>query len=931
MITKGSLPIHLTVWSGGMDVYHAREDVPPGVNAVIRNLYSDGESLSLRGGCTAIPQGTHVGALATAGVKGLYVWTPDGGEKHVLAAYPRAGSNKVSIYAVHTAAATALGGDLSTSGRVSFAGFGQKCYVTDGRSRMVWTDGVYTARVPELDRPIAAFNTSYGVPYMQRNTVEDSWGVVAVHFPSYWGLWWDPPATTLWRIHTGWAGSGLAVRALVSSAPGNGHSLRLVGTASLVKNVKARYDYTYSAGFGTVGTWDHVGAVSFWARSSKVGEFLELRMGPASAGPIRMPIRFDQTGRWEYKDYDLSMYPYEQRTLLASAAFVVTNTSQTFTVFMGPLYRDGLLRGTYEYAPAFYRTSDKAESPLGVSTFVSTDESNPTRRAAWLPARSSKDTTVDRTRWYRRGGSSTEWRRVAEGYANVALWDGQADHETGDLSPNVPLPSPRFTTIGRFGESRMIGLGGYDHGDYRTPIPTASAFLATAVWTAMTRVTAAGLSRGVELYSYTAGASAATGRVKLKLQKNSVTQRSVTIAPTNLVNRRWTPMFWTNTAAGNDSFVTLGSGTWRLVYSALGATNWNLGSYAKGKPSYFHLLDYPGRVWVSRQGEPTYFDRLTTLDGVDLDGFWFDLPGAAAQPISGYGNHGSDHLIFTSTNSFLTAGHSAADFTVLRIHSSIGCGAGDTVAEGDNWTFWVAGRKGKLMPYAYGPSLPVAIPAGVEQEVGFTRIGLAIEPILALILDPTHMSGAFAKGKYHLFFGETVTYRTDKYNAATLDLAQGSWVCHYISETNVKAPRFAVTDHVSGGVILASPASSTAGNSTNKLWLWDYPGIYKDGAQSLSYIVEPRHQRHPEARETKLRGYEYRVDQATAGRVTINAYGDGVTAGTLAHNMTAAGGKTLRLTGRFIAQGDNVGLRASGTAMTALVIRSIDLYLDRKR
>lgn len=973
MVRRGSFNYKIDKWSGGMDSYHAREDVPEGVSVVLRNLYADDESLTLRNGCTAIPQGTHIGAAATAGVKGLYIWTPDEGNRHILAAYPKSASSKVGIYAIHTTGATALGGDFATSPRISFAGFGQRCYISDGRSRLFYTDGVYTAPHAEIDRPMAAFHTSVGVPYADRLAVWDEYAfpytlyTSVAHFPAFFGgprhLYYGGGSlgtavwgTTLWRSNTASVGVyskyGLRCYAFGGSSPDNQDCLYIQASASLLKR-GAYVTYAYTSGQSglvtsgqgtnpnrpTAGHWDNLGAVSFWAKSDTAGHYMDLCMGPDSSVPLRMPIRFDTTHRWEYFAVDFSPFPASQRAWVASARLVAVVTGMSFSFKCGPLHKEGLQRGVYEYAPAFHRTSDQAESPMGEFASVRTGEQTTDPHGVKLPARSTKDTTVDRVFWYRRGGASTEWRKVADVPVGLKGWDGYPDQDVGILSPDVPDPAPRFNHIARFGETRMMGLGGYDRGDYAAPIPTCSNPQSTSVWTAMSIVNAEGLSRGVEIFGYTAGSTNAKGSLKIKLQKKVsgtfTTQRYASVALSSVPNRRWTSVLWTNTAAGNDSYVTLGSGLWKLVYSAVptptGYSGWYLGSWKKGKPSYYHLLDYPGRVWVSRAGHPTYFDRLTTLDAADLDGFWLDLPGASQESITGHGYHGSDHLIFTANQTFHLRGSAATDFSCVRVHSSVGCAAREAVAECDNWTLWVSGQQGRLRVYSFGSHMDVVI-ADAQQDVdGFTRIGLAIEPILNLILDPTHMSAGFVDGRYELFFGETVTYKGNTYNSASFDLAKRSWVCHQASSVRVKAPRFVAKDGKSGGLILASPASSTAGTSANKLWWWNYPGIKKDGASAIGYVVEPRHVKLVGASESKLRGYEYRTDQATAGRLTINAYQDGVTAGTLLHNMTGAGGKTLRLTGRFIAQGNNVGLRAAGTATTSIVIRSIDMYLDRKR
>ena len=937
MIRKGSFTWRQTTFSGGQDSYHSEEEVPDGFYAVMRNLWPEGEQMQLRGGCTAIP--TSGSLSATAGAYGLYVWYPDDGGRHIAAAYR--GPTNVNVFFVHTAAATALGCDLATSGRVGFAGFGQRLYISDGRGRMHYTDGQATAPVAEIDRPLAAFHTAAGVPYAARDSAFVSYGPGAVeHFPSFYGMAYDS-GTTLWGLGTSWprsyAQDGLQIAGVLTACPDPSYSLRIVATASVASNTRAYAGYRYveTAGYSTSGTWDSVGNIGFWAWSNKPGQFLELRMGPTAPSGLKMPVTFNLTGEWEYKSFDLSHYAQASRSDLGSASFYVTNTSQTFTVFMGPIHRDGAQRGIYEYAPAFYRSQDGAESPLGDAALVGTDDSAVGAHAVRLPPRTTVDPTVNLVRWYRRGEASPEWRRVAEVAAGSWGWDFAADYETADLSPRVPMPAPRGSLISRFGERRMAVWGGYDHGDFYSPLYTGSKVFATSVWTALSYTKNEGLSKGVEIYSWTGGGTAATGRFSVHLQKYAsgtfTTQRSVTVNPASLVMRRWNPLYWTSTAASKDSYITQGTAAWRLLFSGMTDCTWNLGCWRAARPSCYNIYDYPDRVWVSRWNRPTYFDRLTSLDAVDEDGFWFELPSGNNERLKAHGSHGSDRLAFTRTSTFYVSGETAADISVVRIHGSIGATGVDPV-ECDDWITWVSGAKGKARVYAFGPKIANRIWEPAHEKGGFNRIGLAIEPLLNLVTDPAKMSNAYAGGKYHLFFGESVSYRGVNYTGATYDFATHSWATHYVDPTRVRPPRFATTLTDTGDVIFASPNGGTA-TASNLLWLWDQSTYHKDGVTPITYTWESRHRALPDVSRTRLRGYTIRADQATAGPMTVNAYADGVTAGTATHALTASGAGVRELVSRMPvkAQGAYVGLGFSGTASTDVVIRSIDMYLDRVR
>jgi len=232
---------------------------------------------------------------------------------------------------------------------------------------------------------------------------------------------------------------------------------------------------------------------------------------------------------------------------------------------------------------------------------------------------------------------------------------------------------------------------------------------------------------------------------------------------------------------------------------------------------------------------------------------------------------------------------------------------------------------------------PVRIP-GIEwtpgrEGQGFNRVGVAIEPILNAISDPTKMSGAVGSdGRYHLWFGEVVSYGGNSYTSASLNLESWAWETHYASSTNVKPPRFAVRDAKNGKILLASPATSGASASSNRIWEFDSTRL--DGAQKISYLYETRHRGATSgASVSKLRGYQIDADQATAGPLTVNAYANDALSGTMVHSLSAAGAGQLRLSGRFgpAAQGLFVGMRLSGTSATAVTIRSVTAYLDKKR
>jgi len=944
MIRRGSYKWEIKRFTGGQDSYHAKEEIPDGHHAVVRNFWTDGEALNLRYGCTSVSGGTHVGATNTAGAKGLYVWYPDSGGRHIAAAYPKADSaDKVDVSFVHTSGATALGCSLATSGRIGFAGFGQKLYFCDGRNRFMHTDGSATAPTAEIDPPLAAGHTSVGIPRAQRRNLRSlgrwSWGNWPVKFP----CWLRVNDTKAYAA----SGTGLYVNSEQSGLhpPDHRYCLLLQGTASIETGAAAYFNH------GTGGTTT-ISRMQFWGHSNREGQFLSMSFGHAgkqATAIMDIPIRFDQSGRWEFKDIDLTHLPLSQRQNLGTSRITVTDDVSTFTVRFSLNFLDGAQRGIYEYAPAFYRSTDNVESPMNAPVTVQTYDGEPGAHAVYLPPRTTVDPTVDYVRWYRRGESSPEWRFVADVPVGTGGWDYLADHETGDLSSDVPLPAPHGNIVSKFGENRMAVWGGYDYGDYAAPIYTASQLLATSAWTAMSVTQNEGVSVGVEIYAWTAGATAASGSVTLKLQKDvsgsMTTQRTATISPSKLVMRRRNTILWTGSANAGDSQVTLGTAQWQLVFSALSACTWNLGCWKSAKPSFYHLLDFPDRLFVSRQDEPTYFDRLTTMDTVDTDGFWLELPNANNERITGQGGHGSHHVASTRSGSTLVVGNSGADISAMRLHSSIGGASAETYAECDDWVAWVSGTKGNLRVYAFGPKIDSGIWVPAHEKGGFNRIGLPIEPILALVTDPSDMSATFAKGKYHLFFGESVTYKNDTYTGASYDFATHSWGTHYVTHntgTAPRPPRFATTILDTGDVLLGSPNGGTAA-SQNKLWLFDYKDFWRDGQASIPYTFETRHRALQNASRTRLRGYTLRVEQPTSGwggmSVNVNAYADLSTAGTVTHTMTSGAGRVREFEARFGAgaQGAYVGSRLSGnnniggSTHVGFTVRSVDLYLDRKR
>jgi len=920
-----------------MAVRPSKQELPPGKHAWIQNMWGDDETLKLRGGMTAIPTTTADIGGGTAGCLGLYLWKGDSGRRHVFAAYNRAGLN-AGIFAVHTSGVTSLGGAIAQSSeRVSFAGFPLKCYFSDGLGRLQETDGVSTAVVPSVDRVSGEKFRPLKVAWRAQQIKNTT--TTAGSFPSY-NAYVGAANTQAWKPG-GWATYGMyctAVETLNSPNGANGLRIRAVGSAVSGNSVY----YTYGTG-GTVAA----SRLWFYIKSTRVGQYLSLSLGKKGSGATAisdLDINVIKTAVWEYKEIDLRNHPWGKRVGLGTAR-ITLSTAVTFLAWMTRIQLDGGLDGYYEYAPVFHRTSDNTESPIEYVAGVRSVDGEIGRHATYLPPLTTVDSTVDKVRWYRRGGASSEWRLVMETAVGGSAWDMRADQDGGDIQPGVPYTAPRAKFLYRFGESRMGIAGGMDHGDQKGTLPTGCTMLATAAWTAMQKVTVEGLSRGVEIYAYTAGASR-VGTFSILLQKKSgpswTTQRRAIVSTARQWSR-WNTLLWSaGGTSGKDWKVTAGSGVWRLCFSGIAnLSGWKVGLYtatSKKKLSYVHLLDYPARVWHSRRLKPTLFDRLTTLDGADEDGYWMDLPGAANEPLTAHGSHGSDHLHFTQNQTFIEIGHSASDAGVLLVNSSIGCQYPKTVKEGENHTFFVSGRKGDLRAYAFGPEME-----GMEfisaKGGGFNRISDAIEPILNAHTAPTNLHAVFARGKFWLFFGggstnEVVTYDGHSYTGLVYDPAKRSWTALYWQTATGQRPHLtelAVPFEDTNDILLAG-ASTRYHTDTNRLWYIDRAGQWQDGTAPIPYGYESRHVGLGSATQTRLRGYQLQFDKATAGRMTVNAYADGVTAGTNTHTSVSGAGQ-YTYDRRFGpgALGNAVGLRVTGTSSTAIVVRDVNIWLDRKR
>ena len=946
IIRKGAYEWTIEEWGAGQNSRTPPGQLPANQHAVINNLYVDEETLKLRHGSTAVPTDGPIGASTTAGAKGLYVWYPDDGTRRLVAAYPHAASSKVGLFLVHTASSTALGGDLATAQDIAMAGFERRLYVSDGRSRLKYTDGTNTAVSPTIDTP-GLVETKYYLRFLgiPERGGRDGWG----RDPRILAILGTPPHASRYPEDLGYTsvwGFPIYVRnragAQSLTAHGQGFSMsietglgqpvadlagqwamRLQGTASLVTGAGVYYSY------GTGGT-NPVGGLHFWAKSTRLGEFMyfELLDAGGSARMRELPLRFNQTGRWEYKVQTFDYLPRMDRENIGSARFRVADNSATFTVDLGAIYIDGLAKGAYEIAPAFYDSDLGVESPLGDPYPVVTRD-DPVKRAFSLPGMRTVDASVDKVRWYRRGGFSAEWRFAVEVPVNTHAWDFAADIDLGGFSPRVPLPAPRAKLLTRYGDNRMAALGGWDIGDMMGAMPTGATLLGTTTVTNMSQVNVGGLSRGVEFYPYTTGAATPTGSFVLKLTEGGATKRKATINASKLAMSRWNTAVWTSGYP-----IESGSGTHLLTWSGMADCNFRVGSYTTGrKPSYYHLLDHSQRVWVSRWGRPTWFDRLTRADTQYEDGWWFDLPGAENESIQGYGHYGSDLLIFTEDASYILTGENAGDTSTLRLNSHIGCASHQSIAECDDWLIWVGGKQGALRVYAFGPEMQTAIWLPAHEGQGFSRIGMPIEPILNKVTTPSRINAVFARGRYYLFFGETVTHKNDTYTGVCFDLATRCWVGLFQSSVRVKTPRFAaVTRDATDEILLASPAGSTAGNNTNKLWKFDYSATWSDGTSPQAYTYESAQKGRPGARTTRARGYSILARSATAGTVYVNARADEASQGTPTESL--AGTKALvSLEHRFgaKAQGRGVGVRITGTAATAIEFQSVQLFLDRKR
>lgn len=938
MLTRGAIRWSTGPYSGGMAARPSKEELRPGQHVWIQNLWGDDETLQMRGGMTSIPTTTADIGGSTAGCLGLYVWKGDTGRRHVFGVYNRAGAN-AGLYAVHTSGVTSLGGAIAQSAeRVTFAGFPLKCYFGDGLGRLQETDGVSTARVASVDRVAGEKFRPLKVAWRAQQIKSTS--TTAGSFPSYMA-YVGANSNQAWKPG-GWATSGMYCTSVdTGDTPNGGNLLRIRAVGSAAANNDVHYVY------GTGGTVA-ASRVWFYFKSTRAGQYLSLSFGKKGSGATAisdLDINVVETAVWEYKEFDLRSHPWSKRVGLGTAR-ITLSTGVTFQAWMTRIQLDGGLDGHYEYAPVFHRSSDNTQSPIEYIAAVQSQDGEIGRHATYLPPLTTVDSTVDKIRWYRRGEASSEWRLVMETAVGGSAWDMKGDSDSGDIEQGIPYVGPRGKFLYRFGEGRLAIAGGMDHGDQKATLPTASTMLATAAWTAMQKVTIEGVSRGVEIYPYTSGA-ARVGTFAVLLQKKSgpswSTQRKVIVGTAGRQWGRWNTLLWSaGGTATKDWKATVGSGVWRLCFSGMAAVSgWKVGCYTatpKKKLSYVHLLDFPARVWHSRRLEPTLFDRLTTLDGTDEDGYWFDLPNAANEPLTAHGSHGSTHLHFTMNQTFLELGNSAADAGVLLISSTIGCQYPETVEEGENHTFFVSGRKGNLRVYAFGPEME-GIDFVSAKGGGFNRISNAIEPILNAHTAPTNLHAVFARGKYWLMFGggstqEVVTYDGHSYTGLVFDPLRRSWTALYWDTSSGHRPhltdraaRFEDTDD-----ILLSGASTRYHTDTNRLWYIDRANQWKDGTAPISYGYETRHVALGSATETRLRGYQLRADKATAGSITIRAYAEGTIAGTNTHtSVTGAGQYTYERRFDMGAMGRIVGLRVTGTASTAMVIRSIDYYLDRKR
>ena len=946
---QGSTPWRISRFVGGGNWKTSAEELPEGQHANICNWRVDEETLRLRNGATAIPTNAEIGATNTGGAKGLHVWYPSQGGRHILAAYPRAASTKVSIYAVHTAGVTALGGDLATAQPISIAGFRDRAYISDGRNRLLYTDGVATAQVVALESPAPLKQGIWDMRVIRLRGREDRYVkrlLYVMGTPPHAGKYPEDLGTSfrfpVWAKSiygtAAWTkagtGIGLTVKTGLGGPIARGKesiwAARMQGTAS-IKNLVSVNNGKVFYSFGTGGT-TVVGGVHFWAKSTRLGEFLKLELKD-SWGSARIRdngILFDQTGRWEFKQFMFDGIPLIDRQNVGSARIVLADSSATFTADFSNIYVDGLQQGDYQVAAELFDSETNTRSPLGDAYDVRAERGAYKASAFSLPAIKCKDSRPDRVRWYRRGGASREWRLIADVPINTHAWDFAADIETGDISPNVPPVAPRSRFIVPFNGQRMMALNGIDIGDGVGAIPSSHPMNGTTLMTAMSHVSVGGVSRGVEFFPYTSGAGTLTGRFKIKIRKSTVVQGSATIAPSSIIRNRWNSAFWASPIQ-----VEVGSGTWDLAFSGIANCNYRLGKYlTTATPSYYHLLEYPGRGWVSRLNEPTWFDRYTRFDAVDEDGWTFDLPGAANERIAAHGRHGSNHLLFTQSQTFLKLGNSAADAECLRLNDGIGCGFPDTVDECDDWTAWVSGQKGNLRPYLYGPQMAGLEWVPAHEKTGFTRFGYPIESVLAKIVTPSNMHSTFAAGRYYLFFGETVSYKGNSYTGAVFDFAPGlrSWVLDNHSVVRMKPTRYAATLRDEDKVILAGPASTTP-TGLNHLWHYEYAGVYKDGTSPISHIYESRHLAIDRQSVVRVRSAEIRMDAANAGTLTVKPIADGTAKSSLTYDPNDVVNRLLTPVRRFglDAQGHHVGIRLTGTSRTAMTIHGIDMNLDGKR
>jgi len=937
-VRVGSYPWAIERPDKGMNIASPGRSQQGGEHRIIRNWRVSREDWHLRGGATAIPTSGVIGATTTAGAKGLYIWYAGDGARHIYAAFPKAASTKVDLYEITTAAATNRGGAFDTTNNIAMAGLRDGMYASDGRSRLQKVTGGTAAEAASIDgpgihgasrwawledpkqrRPPVPREYLIGTPPHAGNFPEDSGILSSYLFP----LWVKGNRGT-----AAWSASGMSATIRTNAgAPAAGmeslFSMRIEGTASIATGAKVYYT------FGTGGT-SSLGGVHFWVKSTRPSQFLKLEfMDSLGSARVRdLGVEINQTGRWEHKQYMLDGLPHIDRQNIASARFVVTDASATFVCDFSNLYFDGLQIGEYDYVSSFVDTDSNLESPLG-DVYTIRCERGPYRAAAVsLPAVRTIDARADTVRWYRRGGASPEWRLATEVNVDVHAWDFGGDMDMGSLSPDVPFPPPRAKSLSPFGHSRMLYANGLDVGDAKMAIPTAFVIDAIMNVTNMNRVLVGGYSRGVEFY---AAGTASTGSFAIKLTDGGVTKRKVTVDHSDITDNAWNEALWTSAYR-----VASGSGVYGLTYSGIAAmTNVRLGAFTSGgKPSYAHLLEYRDRVWVSRQDAPTYCDRYTPVDARGSYGFWIDLPGAGAgHAIVGVGRHGSDPLLFTRSTTSLLTGNTAQDMSILEVHSTIGAVSGEAITEYSDWTLWPGGAAGDVQVYAFGPEIKAATWLPVPHEgQGISIIGAPVKPILDAVSDPTKMSAGVKDGRWYLFLGEDVTYDGQVYNVLVFDFATFSWVSDRHSTVRMKHPRFAVTAGDTDQLIVASPVSTGAGNSTNRLWQYDSPDTWKDGTSPIAHLYESRRMGVDGARITRLRSVDLGMESATAGAIAVEPVVDAGTVGRLTTTATAVRDGQITLP-RFgvKAQGRNIGVRVSGTAATAMTLYDLTLYLDAKR